>query len=70
MHSESMLLIVIKGESDYYTVQWAERGDASTTPIKLDEAKWTDRFKRLAPIKLCPIIPGERAPYPSCVGGN
>lgn len=65
-YSESMLLIVIKGESDYYTIQWAERGKASKTPIKFDNAKWVDRFKRLTPIKLCPIVPGERAPYPSC----
>lgn len=68
-YSESMLLIVVKGERDYYTIQWAERSDASKTPIKFDEAKWTDRFKRLAPIKLCPIVPGESAPYPSCAGG-
>ena len=65
-YSESMLLIVIKGESDYYTIQWAERGEASKTPIKFDDAKWVDRFKRLSPIKLCPIVPGELAPYPSC----
>lgn len=65
-YSESMLLIVIKGESDYYTVQWAERGEASKTPIKFDDAKWVEKMKRLAPIKLCPIVPGEKAPYPSC----
>lgn len=70
LYSESLLLIVVKGESDYYTIQWAERSDASTIPIKFDEAKWIDRFKRLAPIKLCPIIPGEPPPYPSCVGGR
>jgi hypothetical protein len=70
LYSESMLLIAIKGESDYYTIQWAERSDASTAPIKFDEAKWMNRFKRLAPIKLCPIVPGESAPYPSCVGGS
>jgi hypothetical protein len=74
LYSESMLLIAIKGESDFYTLQWAERSSASTTPIKFDEAKWTARFKRLAPIKLCPIVPGEQAPYPNsassanCVG--
>lgn len=67
-YSESLLLIVIKGENDYYTIQWAERGDASKTPIKFDEAKWLDRLKGLAPIKLCPIVPGEAAPYPSCMG--
>ena len=69
LYSESVLFIAIKGTSDYYTIQWAERSDASTVPIKFDEAKWTDRFKRLAPIKLCPIVPGEQAPYPSCLGG-
>jgi hypothetical protein len=67
-YSESMLLIVIKGESDYYTIQWAEQGASSTTPIKFDEAKWTSRFKDFMPIRLCPIVPGESAPYPSCVG--
>jgi hypothetical protein len=66
-YSESMLLIVVKGQSDYYTIQWAERGAASKLPIKMDEAKWQDRLKQLAPIKLCPVVPGEAAPYPSCV---
>jgi hypothetical protein len=66
-YSESMLLIVVKGQSDYYTIQWAERGAASTSPIKLDDAKWQGRLKQLSPIKLCPVVPGEAAPYPSCV---
>ncbi|MCX7180827.1 MAG: hypothetical protein NTX56_19355 [Proteobacteria bacterium] len=66
-YSEAMLLLVIKGERDYYTIQWAERGTASASPLKLDDAKWQERFKKLAPIKLCPIVPGEAAPYPSCV---
>ena len=46
-YSEAMLLIVIKGTNDYYTIQWAERGDASKTPIKFDSVKWTDRLKKL-----------------------
>lgn len=66
-YSESMLLVVIKGENDYYTIQWSERGDASKTPIKFDSVKWMDRMKKLEPIKLCPIVPDETAPYPSCV---
>jgi len=66
-YSEAMLLIVVKGQSDYYTIQWAERGAASTSPIKLDEAKWQGRLKQLGLIKLCPVVPGEAAPYPSCV---
>jgi hypothetical protein len=67
LYSESALVIVIKGENDYYTIQWAERGDASPSPMKFDEGKWADRLQRLAPIKLCPIVPGESAPYQSCV---
>jgi len=65
--SESALIVVIKGAKDYYTVQWAERGAPSRTPIAIDTAKWGERFRRLGPIKLCPIVPGESAPYPSCV---
>lgn len=68
--SETVLVAVIKGESDYYTVQWAERAEPSSTPIAIDTTKWVERFKRLAPIKLCPIVPGEAAPYPSCVGSK
>ena len=68
--SESALIAVIKGKSDYYTVQWAERAKPSSTPIAIDTTKWEERFKRLSPIKLCPIIPGEAAPYPSCVGSK
>lgn len=69
-YSESMLLIVIKGEHDYYTIQWAERSEASTTPIKFDNAKWNGRFKSLIPIKLCSIVPGEAAPYPGCINSK
>jgi len=65
--SESVLVNVIKGDSDYYTVQWAERTEASSTPIAIDTNKWLERFKRLEPIKLCQIVPGESAPYPSCI---
>jgi hypothetical protein len=66
-YSESALLIVIKGDSDYYSIQWAERGAASKTPIAFDNAKWGDRLKKLSTIKLCPIVAGESPPYPSCL---
>jgi hypothetical protein len=65
-HSESTLMLVIKGTDDYYTIQWAVRGAASATPLVLDEAEWRARLQKLQPIKLCPIVPGEAAPYPSC----
>jgi hypothetical protein len=66
-HSESMLLLVIKGSRDVYTLQWAERGPASKTPIVF-EKKWSERMSSLTPVKVCPIVAGEKAPYSSCVG--
>ena len=54
-YSESMLFIVIKGEKEFYTVQWAERGDASAKPLVFDETKWLPRFKKLGPLRVCTI---------------
>ena len=68
--SESALVIVIKGRQDYYTLQWAERGRPSQLPLSLDDAKWPERLRQLAPLALCPIVPGEAAPYPSCSPGR
>lgn len=68
--SETTMIVVIKGKADIYTVQWAERGAPSDQPMKIDATKWQDRLKALNPIKLCPKIPGEKAPYPSCAGGQ
>jgi hypothetical protein len=65
-HSETALVVAIKGSTDYYTLQWAERTPASGKPV-IDEAKWLERLRQLQPIRLCPIVPGEAAPYPSCV---
>jgi hypothetical protein len=67
--SESALIVTIKGSADYYTMQWAERAAASDKP-SIDAAKWRARLSQLQPILLCPIVPGETAPYPSCVGKN
>jgi hypothetical protein len=68
-HSEVALVVSVKGSADYYTLQWAERGP-STGKGAIGEAKWQARLRQLQPIRLCPILPGERAPYPSCVGKN
>jgi hypothetical protein len=66
-HSETALIVAIKGESDYYTIQWAERAAASAGPATIDSDIWKERLETLGPIRLCPIVPGEKAPYPSCV---
>lgn len=65
-YSETTLIISIKGEKDFYSIQWAERGPASTSPIPIDMNKWKSRLEALSPIKICSRIPGETAPYPSC----
>ncbi len=65
-YSETTLLIAMPGQSDFYIFQWAERGPASKTPIEFD-ARWTERLNSLTQIRLCPRIPGEAPPYPSCL---
>lgn len=65
--SETALITVIKGEKDFYTLQWAERTLPSMSPIAVDLAKWAKRFNKLMPIKVCPFKTGELPPYPSCV---
>ena len=68
-HSETALIIAVKGRDDYYTLQWAERTPTSAK-APIDEAKWLARLRLLQPIRICPIVPGERAPYPSCARQN
>ena len=68
-HSEIALIVAVKGSADYYTLQWAERGPAAGRTA-IDEGKWLARLRQLQPIRFCPIVPGEKAPYPSCVNRN
>lgn len=65
-HSEGALLMVIKGAQDYYTLQWAERGKAQSSPITFDQQHWVEHLKNLMPVFLCKKVPGEKPPYPSC----
>lgn len=65
--SETTLIIAIKGTADLYTVQWSERGKP-VDKADVGNAKWAERLQKLAPLRVCPIVPGEAAPYPSCVG--
>ena len=65
--SESALLVAVKGTTDYYTIQWAERGARAEQAPVFDGDKWLARLKQLYPLKLCPRAPGEPEPYPSCI---
>lgn len=66
-HSEIALIVAVQGSSDAYTIQWAERATTASSSPDIDEAKWQGRLRELMPIRLCPIVPGEAAPYPSCL---
>jgi len=67
--SETTLIVAIKGSADLYTVQWSERGKPADK-ADVGNAKWVERLQKLSPLRLCAIVPGEAAPYPSCVGKN
>jgi hypothetical protein len=66
-HSETALIVAVGGASDAYTIQWAERTPHASLPPGIDEAIWRQRLAELMPIRLCAIVPGEAAPYPSCL---
>jgi len=65
-HSETALIVAVGGHADAYTIQWAERGPASAE-VAIDLSKWRGRLQALMPIRLCARVPGETAPYPSCL---
>ena len=65
--SEATLIITLKGDQDYYTVQWAERGPATAGPIVYDKKIWSDRLQQLLPVRICDKVAGEAAPFPSCI---
>jgi hypothetical protein len=65
--SEIAVVLAIRGAADYYTIQWAERGPPTQKAPVLDQTKWIARLKQFDPVKLCPRIPNEPAPYPSCI---
>jgi len=65
-YGESAIMLTVKGSNDYYTLQWTERGHDSAETRPIDVAYWTKQLARLNPIRLCPIVPGEGAPYSSC----
>jgi hypothetical protein len=69
-HSEVAQIAVVKADNEFVSFQWAERGVASDSPPALDAPMWSARFSKLMPLKICPVVEGEAAPYPSCVGSG
>lgn len=50
--SESMVVLVAVKEGTIFTVQWAERGPASATPLSLDMNHWLPRLDQLMTLSL------------------
>ena len=69
-HSETALTVTIKGAEAIYSIQWAERTPSNAENLTIDEDKWKGRLKQMTPFHVCPIVAGEKAPYPSCVGSK
>lgn len=65
--SEAALIGVISGAKDVYTVQWALRGPVSHKPIAISPDDWRQRLDSLKSLVLCDRVPGEDAPFPSCM---
>lgn len=61
------LNIVFRDKDNMLSVQWSVRGAAENAPPQLDRNVWASRIKALEPIKVCPRVPGEKAPFPSCL---
>ena len=65
-HSETSVMVAIRGPDDFYALQWTEHGPDSAHPLALDSRYWSARLAQLGPVQLCPIVPGEGPPYSSC----
>ncbi len=65
-HSETSVMLAIQGTDDFYALEWTERGPDANHPLALDSKYWSARLAQLGPVRLCPIVPGEGPPYPSC----
>lgn len=65
-HSETALTVAIRTNEAVYTIQWTERAPSNAENLTIDEEKWKGRLKQMVPFRICPIVAGEKAPYPSC----
>jgi hypothetical protein len=65
-HSEAAVMLTMQGSNDFYTLQWSVRAADSKQPLAIERSEWTARLAKLEPVRLCPIVPGEAPPYPSC----
>lgn len=66
-YSEEMVIVVFASATNLFTLQWAERWDASATPLPYVPEVWDPRLQALArDTEVCVPVPGEGTPYLSC----
>jgi hypothetical protein len=63
--SEVAAMLVVIGRRNGYSLQWAWRGPAVAGPADLTPPR-ADMIEATGSVRLCPKLPGEAAPYPSC----
>ena len=65
--SEIVAMVIAEGKADMFTFQWAEHHSFPATAEMFSFEHWQGRLNRLLKAaRLCPVVPGEAAPYPSC----
>jgi hypothetical protein len=68
--SEELLSVAVSGPSGMYVLGWGLRGAAIDDRMDIDDELLEARLKLLTTgIRVCPVVAGEAAPYPSCIGG-
>ena len=67
--SQEALLIAIRGKGSY-VLAWVTRGAATEEGPDSDDDVLEPKLEAMrGGLKLCPLVAGEAAPYPSCIGG-
>jgi hypothetical protein len=64
--SESTMIFAIKGNLNFFALQWSERGAPIDKVLAPDLTVWRERMRLVGPILICDPVEGEAAPYPSC----
>ncbi|MBO9689661.1 MAG: hypothetical protein J7598_23925 [Mitsuaria chitosanitabida] len=66
--SEITVVATFKGDKNMYSLQWGSRAAPMNREPVLDQALLQKRLAEMTPVRICRLVEGEQAPFPSCVG--
>jgi hypothetical protein len=66
--SETLVLIAIRGQRDYFSLQWSERADPLDAPFRADPAMVKEKYDRLLGARICKTAVGANLTTSSCAG--